>query len=118
MLRARKSAVTHIKTVKATDNKTLLDIHIETGRKHQIRAQAAHSGLPLIGDRVYNPSYRSHAGGFAPIAFDRQALHAETLTLEHPNKPGTIMSWTAEIPKDMRQLEAALHHEAHHFRKR
>jgi hypothetical protein len=32
-------------------------------------------------------------------------LHAEVLTLEHPDRPGTRMSWTAELPKDLRQLE-------------
>jgi 23S rRNA pseudouridine1911/1915/1917 synthase len=97
---------------------TKLRLWLETGRKHQIRAQAAHSGVPLIGDRAYNPSYRSHADDFAPIDFDRQALHAETLTLEHPDKPGSIMTWTAELPKDMRQLEAALQQAARQSRKR
>ena len=42
------------------------------------------------------------------IDFPRQALHAEVLTLEHPDQPGTRMTWTAELPKDLRQLEAAL----------
>lgn len=117
-------AITHYETAAvyslpgAKGMVTKLRLRLETGRKHQIRAQAAHSGVPLIGDRVYNPSYRNHADKFAPIAFDRQALHAETLTLEHPDKPGTIMTWTVEMPKDMRQLEAALHNETHPFRKR
>lgn len=97
---------------------TKLKLRLETGRKHQIRAQAAHSGVPLIGDRVYNPSYRNHSDTLAPIAFDRQALHAETLTLEHPDKPGTIMIWTAEIPRDMRQLEIVLQAKGHHLGKR
>jgi hypothetical protein len=35
-------------------------------------------------------------------------LHAEILTLEHPEQPGRRMSWTAELPKDLRQLEVAL----------
>ena len=43
-----------------------------------------------------------------PIDFPRQALHAEVLTLEHPEQPGQRMTWTAELPKDLRQLEAAL----------
>ena len=38
----------------------------------------------------------------------RQALHAETLSLEHPLQPGKRMTWRAELPKDLRQLEAAL----------
>ena len=54
-----KSAITHINTIKATDNKTLLDIHIETGRKHQIRRHLADFGHPIIGDRVYGTKANS-----------------------------------------------------------
>jgi 23S rRNA pseudouridine1911/1915/1917 synthase len=87
---------------------TKLRLRLETGRKHQIRIQAANAGLPLIGDRTYNPKYRERATLTPPIEFPRQALHAEVLTLEHPNQPGKKMTWKAELPKDLRQLEAAL----------
>jgi 23S rRNA pseudouridine1911/1915/1917 synthase len=85
-----------------------LRLRLETGRKHQIRAQAAHAGLPLIGDRTYNPACRGRDDVSPPNDFPRQALHAETLTLEHPARPGQRMTWTAELPKDLRQLEAVL----------
>jgi 23S rRNA pseudouridine1911/1915/1917 synthase len=86
-----------------------LRLRLETGRKHQIRVQAANAGLPLIGDRTYNPAYRGKDEmARLQIEFPRQALHAETLTLEHPEHPRKIMSWTAELPKDLRQLEALL----------
>jgi 23S rRNA pseudouridine1911/1915/1917 synthase len=87
---------------------TKLRLRLETGRKHQIRVQAANAGLPLIGDRTYNPACRGEPRVNMPIDFPRQALHAEVLTLEHPEHPGRQMSWTAELPKDLRQLEAAL----------
>jgi 23S rRNA pseudouridine1911/1915/1917 synthase len=87
---------------------TKLRIRLETGRKHQIRAQAAHAGFPLIGDRTYNPSYRPKSGAGLAVPFDRQALHAEVLTLEHPESPGKHMSWKALLPRDLRQLEATL----------
>jgi 23S rRNA pseudouridine1911/1915/1917 synthase len=87
---------------------TKLRLRLETGRKHQIRAQAAHAGLPLIGDRTYNPAWRRPDPANAPIDFPRQALHAEVLSLEHPEQPGQRMTWTAELPKDLRQLDAAL----------
>jgi 23S rRNA pseudouridine1911/1915/1917 synthase len=87
---------------------TKLRVRLETGRKHQIRVQAANAGLPLIGDRTYNPAMRGPDPANARIDFPRQALHAEVLTLEHPDQPGSRMSWTAELPKDLRQLEAAL----------
>ena len=82
-----------------------LRFRLETGRKHQIRAQAAYAGLPLIGDQTYNRKYRE--SGTPRIDFPRQALHAETLTLVHPAS-GERVTWTAPLPKDMRQLEALL----------
>jgi 23S rRNA pseudouridine1911/1915/1917 synthase len=87
---------------------TKLRLRLETGRKHQIRAQAAHEGLPLIGDRTYNPNYRDPRHHWGPIPFSRQALHSEVLTLDHPERPGDGLSWKADLPKDLRQLEAAL----------
>jgi 23S rRNA pseudouridine1911/1915/1917 synthase len=87
---------------------TKLRLRLETGRKHQIRVQAANAGLPLVGDRTYNSGVRRPDETSPSIDFPRQALHAEVLTLEHPDQPGTRMSWTAELPKDLRQLENAL----------
>lgn len=48
-----KSAITHIKKVRVENNKTLLDVHIETGRKHQIRRHLANIGHPIVGDKLY-----------------------------------------------------------------
>ncbi|HCS64553.1 MAG TPA: RNA pseudouridine synthase [Cellvibrio sp.] len=48
-----KSAITHIKKVRVDSNKTLLDVHIETGRKHQIRRHLANIGHPIVGDKLY-----------------------------------------------------------------
>jgi 23S rRNA pseudouridine1911/1915/1917 synthase len=87
---------------------TKLRLRLETGRKHQIRVQAANAGFPLVGDRTYNPGVRIRDAAKPTIDFPRQALHAEVLGLEHPDQPGTRMSWTADLPKDLRQLEAAL----------
>src|SRR5207245_4809192 len=50
---------------------TKLRLRLETGRKHQIRAQAAHAGLPLIGDRTYNPRFRGADAANACINFAR-----------------------------------------------
>jgi 23S rRNA pseudouridine1911/1915/1917 synthase len=85
-----------------------LRLRLETGRKHQIRVQAANAGMPLIGDQTYNPGCRRPDPAKTCIDFPRQALHAEVLTLEHPERPGVRMSWTAELPRDLRQLEARL----------
>ena len=85
-----------------------LRLRLETGRKHQIRAQAAYAGVPLLGDRTYHPRYREKARPPLALDFPRQALHAEVLSLEHPEQPGTRMTWTAALPKDLHQLEAVL----------
>ena len=87
---------------------TKLRLRLETGRKHQIRAQAAFAGLPLLGDRTYHPKYHGDAPRAPRIEFPRQALHAEILTLEHPDKPGSSMTWTAALPKDLLSIEGQL----------
>jgi 23S rRNA pseudouridine1911/1915/1917 synthase len=109
-----REAITHYEVIAEypladrTSFVTKLRLRLETGRKHQIRVQAANAGLPLIGDRTYNPGVRGLDNARKSIDFPRQALHAEILALEHPDRPGTRMSWTAALPKDLRQLEAAL----------
>jgi 23S rRNA pseudouridine1911/1915/1917 synthase len=87
---------------------TKLRLRLETGRKHQIRVQAANAGLPLVGDRTYNPRYRGSPPAGTLAVFPRQALHAEVLTLEHPDQAGSRITWTADLPRDLRQLEEAL----------
>lgn len=60
----------------------LLDIHIDTGRFHQIRVQMSHAGMPLLGDRKY--------GSDASITFSNEvgvkfvALYAYRLEFKHP----------------------------------
>jgi len=116
-----------------------LRLKLETGRTHQIRVQAAKEGMPLLGDRLYHPQYqspyrsgrddlRSRLGrGGKPAAekvplerpiveCDRQALHAETLELEHPEHPGKRMKWRAPLPEDLQKLEDQLHHMARRAR--
>jgi 23S rRNA pseudouridine1911/1915/1917 synthase len=85
-----------------------LRLRLETGRKHQIRIQAAHAGFPLIGDRVYHPKYRDPKAPGVLVAFERQALHSECLKLTHPERPSEVIEFRAGLPQDMRQLEAAL----------
>ena len=89
-------AITHYEVITEYEGVTKLRLRLETGRKHQIRAQAAFAGAPLIGDRTYNPRRR--------IDFPRQALHAEILSLEY----GKPMTWTAALPLDLQQLESSL----------
>ncbi len=63
------------RTLRRLSRATLLEVHLETGRKHQIRVQLAHRGHPIPGDRKYGART-----GFP----DGIALHARRLELEHP----------------------------------
>ena len=57
------------------DGLTLLEVQLETGRKHQIRLQLSHLGHPVLGDRKYGARKQFPSG---------IALHARTLTVAHP----------------------------------
>lgn len=50
-----KQAKLFYKKIKETEQGTLLEIKLETGRHHQIRVQLAHGGMPIFGDTKYNP---------------------------------------------------------------
>src|SRR5690606_22956177 len=54
-----KKAILSYSKIAVTDHYSLIAVQLETGRPHQIRAQMAHIGHPLLGDTKYGPS-RSH----------------------------------------------------------
>lgn len=84
-------AVTHYQTVAYKNGHSLLSIHLETGRTHQIRVHMKHIGFPLIGDHLYNPDMEY---------MTRQALHSYRLQFKHPIT-GEAMDFIAPLPKDM-----------------
>jgi 23S rRNA pseudouridine1911/1915/1917 synthase len=65
-----------------TNNNSLVEIHLETGRKHQIRVQFAGHGFPIFGDRKY---------GAETIFPEGIALHALRLTVTHPTTQQRIV---------------------------
>jgi len=80
--------------LKALPDASLLEVMLETGRKHQIRVQLSVRGHPLIGDKKYG-SGRLFAGGIA--------LHCRRVVIEHPVKK-TLLEITAPAPKSWKQF--------------
>ena len=65
-----------------------LKLHPTTGRTHQLRAQAAAHGAPIVGDATYGSAVPFGSG---------IALHARTLVVEHPIRR-TALTITAHLP--------------------
>lgn len=71
-----KKAVLHYKVIAKTDNYFLLQIHLETGRHHQIRCQLSNIGCPIKGDLKYGFPRSNPDGGIS--------LHARSIDFVHP----------------------------------
>ena len=84
-------AVTHWEAVAGNEELTLLKIHLETGRTHQIRVHFANLGTPLLGDKMY---------GTEDERICHQALHCAKLTLVHPITGKEIIC-KAPMPEEM-----------------
>lgn len=86
-----REAITEWTVLQRGRGVTLLDVHILTGRTHQIRVHTKHIGHPVCGD----PIYGSAKGAKVP----RLMLHAYSLTFTHPAS-GQRMTFTAELPEE------------------
>ena len=84
-----KHAVLDYKKVKVLNDRSLVEIHLGTGRAHQIRAQFAHSGHPLLGDRRY---------GSTELWDGDICLQAYKLAFDHPTK-GDRMTFEIGVPE-------------------
>lgn len=107
-----KPAVTHYRIMERFRNYTRLRLRLETGRTHQIRVHMAHIAHPLLGDQTYGGRPRPPKNAseeFMQVLrhFQRQALHAIMLRLEHPIT-GELMEWHAPLPDDFVELVQAL----------
>jgi len=89
-----REAITEWKVLSRGRGVSLLDVHILTGRTHQIRVHMRHIGHPVCGD----PIYGSAKGAKVP----RLMLHAYSLTFTHP-RTGERLTFTAELPEEFRR---------------
>jgi 23S rRNA pseudouridine1911/1915/1917 synthase len=70
-----KDAILNYKKISNKNNMSLIEIHLETGRSHQIRVQFSHYGFPLYGDNKYNKEAK---------VGEQIALFAKRIEFEHP----------------------------------
>lgn len=91
-----KPSVTHYDTLEVFGSASLLEIHLETGRTHQIRVHMAAMKHPCVGDVMYGADPKK-AG---ELGLSRQWLHARELSFDHPMS-GERMTFTSPYPSDL-----------------
>jgi 23S rRNA pseudouridine1911/1915/1917 synthase len=89
---ASRQARTHFEVLELLAAESYLEVKLETGRTHQIRAHFGAIGHPLIGDATY--------GGEEKYGLSRQFLHAHRLAFAHPVS-GEAMGFRSELPTDL-----------------
>jgi 23S rRNA pseudouridine1911/1915/1917 synthase len=98
-----RPSVTHYELLDAVAAASLVEVHLETGRTHQIRVHFAALRHPLVGDLTYgaDPVLAAHVG------LDRQWLHAVRLGFTHPST-GQWLELSSEPPADLQAALATL----------
>lgn len=88
-----ESALTFYERLDYQNELSLLELHLGTGRTHQIRVHMNYLGYPLPGDFLYHPD---------TSVIDRQALHSYQLEFFHPIT-GKPLCFQAPVPADFVQ---------------
>jgi 23S rRNA pseudouridine1911/1915/1917 synthase len=95
---ASRQARTHFEVLELLTTESYLEVKLETGRTHQIRAHFGAIGHPLVGDSTY--------GGEEKYGLGRQFLHAHRLAFAHPASD-EAMDFHSELPADLAAALAA-----------
>lgn len=97
-----KRACTHWRVLERLGPCGLLELHLETGRTHQIRVHLSEAGSPLLADQLYGirrrierPDRLRHLG--YELGLSRHALHAAHLGFLHPTT-GEFLSFNSPLP--------------------
>ncbi len=93
-----QNAQLRFRSLASTDDRTLLEVDLLTGRKHQIRLQLSALGMPILGDQKYDATTSFPAG---------IALHACRLALKHPTREEQLV-FTAPLPKSWHKLPQSI----------
>jgi len=91
-----KRAVTHYRKIGGNTKYSLLQINLDTGRKHQIRVHMHDIGHPIVGDKKYGSSSNPNR---------RMALHAQVLAFVHP-ETGDPYRFETSIPEKFLKISA------------
>ncbi len=91
-----RHSVTHYKVMEAFRAASLLEVHLETGRTHQIRVHMQAIKHPCVGD----PTYGGDPVLAARLGLQRQWLHAVELAFTHP-RTGDEVRFTSRYPEDL-----------------
>jgi 23S rRNA pseudouridine1911/1915/1917 synthase len=102
-----KRAVTHWRVRERYAGATLVEVHLETGRTHQIRVHMSDHGHPLLGDATYGRRPREPKLRALHEALGRQALHAAVLGITHP-LDGRQLRYETPPPADFAAVLTAL----------
>lgn len=91
-----RHSVTHYETIEAMAGGSLLEVHLETGRTHQIRVHMSAVGHPCVGDEMYGADPTLSA----KLGLNRQWLHAVRLGFHHP-ATGEWVEFSSEYPQEL-----------------
>jgi 23S rRNA pseudouridine1911/1915/1917 synthase len=86
-----RTATTEYRAIRSSDEATLVECRLHSGRTHQIRVHLHHLGHPVLGDKIYAPRFAKN--------FPRQMLHAWRLGFRHP-RTGDWRDFEAPLPVD------------------
>jgi len=96
-----RPSITHYEVLEAFGKATLVEVHLETGRTHQIRVHLAAIGHPVCGDSQYGGTACGRRLGLA-----RQYLHAAKLAFTHPETGATVLC-ESNLPVDLHHASEA-----------